>query len=132
MWASKAFLTFFFGSLVDLSFVIWLALLSDEVDSDDVEEAEDDERDVDDDDEEVVEGFSLSISSCCILGAFVDGDDEEVDIDFLSSTSSSCILGAFVGGELWSFKPLCDFLTTLFGFVRFVGPAFWQRKFLPF
>ena len=129
MWASKAFLTFFSDGLFDLSFVIWLALFSDEVDSEDVEEAGGDERGVDDDDEEVVEGLSSSISPCCILGAFVDGIDEEVDTNFLSSTSSSCFLGTFVGGELWSLKPLCDFLTTLFGFVRFVEPAFWQRKF---
>ena len=121
---SKASLTFSSDGLFDLSFVIWLALFSDEVDSEDVEEAGDDERGVDDDEEEVVEGLSSSISPCCILGAFVDGKVEEEDINFLSSTFSSfCFLGTFDGGELWSLKPF-DFLTTFFGFVRFVELAF--------
>ena len=121
---SKASLTFSSDGLFDLSFVIWLALFSDEVDSEDVEEAGDDERGVDDDEEEVVEGLSSSISSCCMLGASVDGKVEVKDIKFLSSTFSSfCFLGTFDGGELWSLKPF-DFLTTSFGIARFAELVF--------
>ena len=121
---SKVSITLSSDGLFDLSFVIWLALFSDEVDLEAVEEAGDDERGVDDDEEGVVEGLSSSIPSSCMLGASVDGKVEVKDIKFLSSSFSSfCFLGTFGCGELWSLKPF-DFLTTSFVIARFVELVF--------